>query len=455
MPADTSMPRVALILGAGFSREGNVPLQNEILASIRELNLSDAPLKLVPEFLQARNTTLEFVRRTFGNQTSPSLEDVFTLLDQTADCKQCCMGIAWRDLDTINRALCRAILYLFHIKERTISEHARTFYDSIGSHLLREICAARQKQKLIGVISLNWDCVLDNSIQRCLPESSVANAAVDYCCYSTPIPESRRDTPSMTKSPGERARLKLMKLHGSTNWLLCPNCSRLYTGLGADDDDWADYVLGKTCPVCGESQVCVDGLGDETQECTYCGRLFKGLGTTDDKNENGDELDGRCPRCRETQACIERLAGEGISPPELEPFLITPTFIKKFENPHIRMVWHNAFIELCRASKVVFIGYSLPMADYHLRTLFKRAIKPDAEILAVLADQDARPNGRARDGDSRDYTEDRYRDFFGSYAKLDFRFDGVKGYFGDLLGSQTSEQQIQSLEESRAETPSE
>lgn len=40
----------------------------------------------------------------------------------------------------------------------------------------------------------------------------------------------------------------------------------------------------------------------------------------------------------------------------------TPTFVKRFDNPHLQMTWHNAFIELVEADKVVFIGYSLPGA---------------------------------------------------------------------------------------------
>lgn len=408
MSPGTPSPDTVYVLGAGFSREANVPLQNEILNSIRSLSLSDAPPALVTDFLQARNTTAEFLRKAFGDEALPSLEDVFTLLDQTIDRRQYCLGKSWHELDTINRALCKAILFLFHIKERTVSKEGCDFYKSIGAYLIGQRYAAGQAQHPFSVISLNWDCILDKAVYSCLEEGKLTNADIDYCCYSTPIPESSRHTPSLAQKPTGLFNIKFMKLHGSTNWLLCPNCSRLYTGLGAQDDIWTRYILGTACP-----------------------------------------------RCSEIQAGIEGLQDNGISPPELEPFLITPTFVKKFENPHIRMVWHNANLDLCEASKVVFIGYSLPKADYHLRTLFKRAIRRDAEISVVLTEHDKRPDGSEQGDNLADYAEDRYKDFFRSSAKLDFCFDGVKGYFKNLIGSQTLEEQMKSIMESSSKSTGE
>jgi hypothetical protein len=128
--------------------------------------------------------------------------------------------------------------------------------------------------------------------------------------------------------------------------------------------------------------------------------------------------------------------------------LVTPTFLKKFENPHIRMVWHNAGIDLCEASKVVFIGYSLPKADYHLKTLFKRTIRADAEIAVVLGKEDKPPSGR-KSSEYRDQAVDRYKDFFRSSEKEPtFYFNGVKGYFNRLMGPGTFKKRLQRLKRS-------
>lgn len=187
-----------------------------------------------------------------------------------------------------------------------------------------------------------------------------------------------------------------MKLHGSTNWLLCPNCNRLYTGLGCKADVWTEYILGRACP-----------------------------------------------RCKHVLSKVPATKGANMEPPTLEPFLITPTFVKKFENPHIRMVWHNAYLDLCEASRVVFIGYSLPQADYHLRTLFKRAIRPDAEIAVVLAESDEPDDGTGIEG--RGGVVGRYEKFFRSSQRPSFKFTGVKGYFGDVFGPESSTERIDSL----------
>lgn len=55
MSSDELSPETVYILGAGFSREAKVPLQDEILGSIQDLSLSDAPLALVDAFLDAQH----------------------------------------------------------------------------------------------------------------------------------------------------------------------------------------------------------------------------------------------------------------------------------------------------------------------------------------------------------------------------------------------------------------
>lgn len=87
--------------------------------------------------------------------------------------------------------------------------------------------------------------------------------------------------------------------------------------------------------------------------------------------------------------CIKKLnIVEDDKKPILEPFLITPTFTKVFDNTHIQMIWHNAHVELSEADKIVFIGYSFPEADYHFRTLLRKAVNPNVSIEVVLTRND-------------------------------------------------------------------
>lgn len=157
----------------------------------------------------------------------------------------------------------------------------------------------------------------------------------------------------------------------------------------------------------------------------------------------------------------EHLDGrEQPSPSILEPFIITPTFTKVFDLPHIQTTWHNAFVELREATNVVFIGYSLPAADYHFRTLLRRAIRSTTPIKVIL-DKSAEPldpkiisKTRATLGVLRRlvhsrypalantcetliealpneltlvYPEDRYFEIFRK-EQLTFNYDGIEGF---------------------------
>jgi hypothetical protein len=188
--------------------------------------------------------------------------------------------------------------------------------------------------------------------------------------------------------------LKLLKLHGSTNWLLCPNCNRLYTGVGGEEEAWDLYVLPQDCPTCERAP-------------RGTGRFHK------------------------------------PASPLLEPFLITPTYVKVFDNPHIRMTWHNAYMDLAEATEVVFVGYSLPEADYHLRTLLRRSIRPDASVVAVLTESD-RLQVNTPESLHRFFSSTRYAQFFGE-DRVSFHFGGVAEYFGGLIGQEPLQNRLNTL----------
>lgn len=392
-------PHTVYVLGAGFSREAFIPLQAEILQSIRNLSLSDAPVELVDPFLNATTYANQFLVDVFGSECNPSLENVFTLLDETITHRQYCLGYSWRDLDLISKSLIQAILYLFYIRERNVPEEGRQFYGSLAAYLLQQRLEAGQAQHPFSIVSLNWDCVLDNVLHGCIEQEMAPYVDIDYCCYTNPLDDSTEHIPSLIQKSKGLFNVKIMKLHGSTNWFLCPNCHRLYTGLASPERIWTSYLKGAPCPRC--------------------------------------------------DFVLSQSKGSTTVSPLLEPFFVTPTFLKRFENPHIRMVWHNAYLDLCEASKVVFIGYSFPEADYQVRTLLKRAIRPEAKIDVVLCDRD-RPGKKKNGEESAQTTVDRYKEFFESCAGVSFDYGGVKGYFKGVYGSKPLAEHISSLAETFA-----
>jgi len=243
---------------------------------------------------------------------------------------------------------------VFHDLTQRVEPGPSRFYGSVAAHLLERRMSAGQGADPFTVVSLNWDAMLEEALYWCLGQAGgVGKGDIDYCCFTTPLPGCPH-TPSILQKSKGIFNIKVIKLHGSASWLTCPNCDRLFTGLGSPESLWAQYVVPRRCEFCKAKF-----------------RLKKEV-----------DLEGY-------------LAGR--EPAILRPFFITPTYVKIFDNVHIQMAWHNALLDLSEADEVVFIGYSLPEADYHVRALLRRAVRPDAQIVVVLM-KDAEPPGRLPHG---------------------------------------------------------
>jgi hypothetical protein len=157
-------------------------------------------------------------------------------------------------------------------------------------------------------------------------------------------------------------------LIAARNWLRCPNSNVVYTGLGSPESSQALYVKARPSPI------------------------------------------------------VTRFADGKATPPDLEPYIITPSFTKAFDLPQIQATWHNAYVELREATKVVFIGYSLPDADHQVRALLRRAIRPIADIEVVLP-----PSKEVTKLGAKAPVAMRFREVFGR-RKLDFKFGGAEAY---------------------------
>ena len=54
--------------------------------------------------------------------------------------------------------------------------------------------------------------------------------------------------------------------------------------------------------------------------------------------------------------------------------IIPPTWQKVYDNPYLVSIWLRAERSLQKASKVIFIGYSLPDSDVHIKYLLKKSL---------------------------------------------------------------------------------
>jgi NAD-dependent SIR2 family protein deacetylase len=169
-------------------------------------------------------------------------------------------------------------------------------------------------------ITLNYDSLLDKTMVSLGSREDVR--VPEYGCDLT-IPAARN---------AERYG-RLLKLHGSLNWLYCRRCSKLSLYMsGLDKEAFFDLLA--------DLEV-VRGLVDNTY----------------------------CDRCRGA----------------LSPLIITPSALKDYRNPHVSRIWYEAEQELRNADRVVFVGYSLPWDDVEVIYLLKQSLEhlPPERITVV------------------------------------------------------------------------
>lgn len=153
------------------------------------------------------------------------------------------------------------------------------------------------------------------------------------------------------------SRPVLAKLHGSLNWALCPACDRVEILRGP---------LGRR-------------MSERTLSCGGCGN------------------------------------------PRLQELIVAPSLRKRYTSVQLKHVWSLAFDMLCRAERIVFVGYSLPSADMPVLQLILRAImvQPHRPALEVI-NHTALGAVAAVEGARQQQVRDRFCRLFGPHVRFDF-----------------------------------
>jgi NAD-dependent SIR2 family protein deacetylase len=377
------MTKTVYILGAGFSKPAKAPIQSEIIQEIISLRIKQfgSKDKTIKNYLDDFEKFLEnelFIDRDDFNKVA--LEDVFTPIDR------CIIdGISFRSLDNKKLIELREKIYsliIIAIKEKLKdSTEQKQYIDKFARYLIRQMKPRMENKKHdpVAVISTNWDILLDNSIKRAI-EIDNNNGVVDYCCYISSLDDDDTIKPGLWALGKGKYNVKLLKIHGSMNWLNCPKCQRLYVA-------FYDKIA--------ESGIYKD------KNCNHCNTNFR---------EN---------RTNSTA---------------LRSNLIMPTFLKDLNNFQIKLIWQNAGVELSEADKVVFMGYSLPQADYELRQLLSRMIPHNSKIEVVMRDEKDEETGKIviERTIENDEILNRYKTFFGKRQIMPYR-EGVVKYIDDLI----------------------
>lgn len=179
-------------------------------------------------------------------------------------------------------------------------------------------------------------------------------------------------------NPRKKDIVDLIKLHGSINWFRCLDCGGLSI---IEKQPYGRYLFDDLSP----------------EECLVCGKSSKDNSVL------------------------------------IQPEIITPTMIKSIDNQLYRNLWKSASYALMSAEKIIFLGYSFPLADYEFRMLLQKNISENAEIDVVLYHSDDPKRLTKRDQHLKYLLpEKRYLDVF-RRNNPHFYYEGFEDYFDNYV----------------------
>lgn len=304
-----------VVFGAGATKACGGPLTNEILPDLlaeRRRLEREQYLELVERFL-VENFNLP--RAGQRREHFPPLPLVLSLVDTAVD-RGDSFGRGWNAarLRTVREGLEYGIFALLEYRLRRIRPYYRDFLHALYSAAPGDVT----------LLSLNYDIIADNALPA-VAERQGRLALPEYCC------DIATDAYRQADKFG-----RLIKLHGSLNWLYCPNCHRLDLGVSQGGRRTVKVL----------NTLYLDNLdekyGCHGSPCGECGTFVR-------------------------------------------PVLITPTHLKDYRNPHIARIWYEAARALREAKRVIFVGYSMPDDDVEVVYLFKRGLANiDARNITVV-----------------------------------------------------------------------
>lgn len=164
----------------------------------------------------------------------------------------------------------------------------------------------------LAVITTNYDLTVERRLYRHLPVDHVAREIDFGLSWRSANGEGLWPRPV-------KPRLGFFKLHGSLDWLRCPQCGHVTIDLQRDPDHDVDF-----------------GPGGQARAC----------------------------------AC-------GYRP--LRHIFVAPSMVRELRDPNLLAVWHGALEALRTADEWIVIGYSLPPEDVSVRSLLLRAWRSRAQ----------------------------------------------------------------------------
>jgi len=321
---------VVFVFGAGASYADGAPLQKDILEIIlmdENSEISRSPIhRSVKEFI-SENFAWDRVSCYY-----PTLEAVFGFLDYFIQRNESLSRkYTVENLRDIKESLIKLIHYVISEKTERKSEVYRLFWEAVYRY-----------NRNISVITLNYDTFIEDAFSFMYP----FHTYLDYCIHIMNYDYSERIGPSnwwvnpreaMPSWEGkDPVSIKLIKVHGSLNWKYCNCCNQVLL------TPWEKKInLGY--PVCDEN-------GNESAVVN-----------------NHQQTGYKCP-------------SDGT---DFQTMIVYPSHLKNLSHPVISNLFIEAAQEVRRSRKVIFVGYSLPEADIHVRAILKRSLSETSDIVVV------------------------------------------------------------------------
>lgn len=289
---ETHAPETVIFLGAGASKADGAPLQPDLFREYFQCKAIQD--KVDPEMKDALGRYFQqiwgiAVDGDVSEVRFPTFEEALGLLEIAIAQGESFRGMGddlhGTRIQELRDHLVALIGLILREKLQQGSPNHTNLVSTLNEHGLLESTA---------FISLNYDIIIDNALKQ------VTQSTPAYGVSFVVEP-----------NPGEGRAIRLLKVHGSLNWVYCPVCNAL-----------AIFPHRKAVA----------------------------------------ELQGvpwhfRCPNCEELRVGI----------------IIPPTFFKVMSNFYLQEIWKRAEEVLKQAGRIVFCGYSFPDADIHIRYLLKRA----------------------------------------------------------------------------------
>ena len=196
---------------------------------------------------------------------------------------------------------------------------------------------ARETTLNIGVVTTNYDTLLDEAFDFLYPH----HAFIDYCIpfmnyewNATPIAmpdafdwwvDPRQPVP-IWKEGAAPVPIKVIKIHGSLNWHDCPACGQVLL-----------RPFSRFVPGADKSEA---DIRIATPFCPWDGERFR-------------------------------------------PFIVPPSHTRTLRSPMLAQLRGEAAREIRSARQVVVVGYSFPPPDVHLKALLTKNLMPDCTLTVI------------------------------------------------------------------------